>query len=171
MKKIKLYSDWWAYPNPWPWWYWVILEYKWIKKEFCQWYKFSTNNRMELLWVISWLEKIKEKVEVDIYTDSKYVVYWIKKWWAKYWKSRWWKRKWWPVKNIDLWDRLLTLTKKHKVKFFWVKWHNWHLENERCDELTKIARWWKLIDDIDKSEEVKELVNKENNKNKKDNKL
>jgi len=159
MKKIKLYSDWWASPNPWVWGFWVILEYNWVKKEFFQWFKRSTNNRMELLWVISWLEKLKEKSEVEVYTDSSYVVNWIEKWWAKWWKAKWWKKKWWPVLNIDLWDRLLNAIENHNVKLNWVKWHSWHVENERCDELVWKAREWELFDDIDKSEEVKNLAN------------
>ena len=158
MKKIKLYSDGWASPNPWIWGYWVILEFNWTKKEFYQWFKHTTNNRMELLWVISWLEQLKEPCEVEIYTDSKYVVDWIEKWWAKSWKAKWWKKKWWPVLNIDLWAKLLDLFEKHDAKFFWVKWHNWHLENERCDELVWKARKWKLLDDINKSLEVKNEV-------------
>jgi ribonuclease HI len=155
MKKIKIYSDWWASPNPWIWGFWVILEKDWIKKEYYQWYKKSTNNRMELLWVIFWLKQINEKSEIKIYTDSKYIVNWIEKWWAKWWKAKWWKKKSWPVLNIDLWADLLNLIEKNLVKFFWIKWHNWHLENERCDELVWKAKNWKLIDDFDKSEKVK----------------
>ena len=155
MKKIKLYSDWWASPNPWVWWFGIILEFNWIKKEFYKWYKLTTNNRMELMWVIFWLEKLTEKSEVEVYSDSKYVVYWIEKWWVKWWKKKWWKKKWWAVLNIDLWSRLIKIIEKHKVKFYWIKWHNWHIENERCDELVWIARKWKLICDIDKSEKLK----------------
>ena len=69
------------------------------------------------------------------------------------------KKKWWPVLNIDLWDRLLNAIENHSVKFFWVKWHNWHVENERCDELVWKARKWVLLDDFDKSLEVKNLAN------------
>lgn len=148
--KVQLYSDWWAVPNPWRWWYWIILSFKWVKKEFFQGFKNTTNNRMELLWIISWLEKLKNESEVEVFTDSQYSINWIEKWWAEKWEKNGWKRaKNQKVINPDLWKKLLILTKKHKVKFFWVKGHNGHKENERCDELATLALNWKnLIEDI-----------------------
>lgn len=148
--KVQLYSDWWAVPNPWRWWYWIILSFKWVKKEFFQGFKNTTNNRMELLWIISWLEKLKNESEVEVFTDSQYSINWIEKWWAEKWEKNGWKRaKNQKVINPDLWKKLLILTKKHTVKFFWVKGHNGHKENERCDELATLALNWKnLIEDI-----------------------
>ncbi len=140
LPEVELYSDWWAVPNPWRWGYWVILSYKWIKKEFSKGYKKSTNNRMELTWVIVWLSKLKQKSRVQVYTDSQYTINWIKKWWAEKWRSNnWYRTKNKKALNSDLWEKLLLLLDKHDVSFNWVKWHNGHKENERCDELATLA--------------------------------
>ncbi len=150
LPEVDIYSDWWAVPNPGKWWYWVILHYKWVKKEFSQWYKLTTNNRMELTWAITWLEKLKTKSKVNIYTDSQYTINWIEKWWAKKWKeNNWYRTKNEKAVNYDLWEKLLDLVSKHEVRFHWVKWHNGHPENERCDELATQAMSKKdLIEDI-----------------------
>ncbi len=138
--KVELYSDGWANPNPWRAGYWIILKYKWITKEFSAWYKMSTNNRMELSWVIIGLEKLKEKCDVQIFTDSQYTINGIKKWWAKKWKANnWFRTKTEKAINYDLWEKLLILTEKHNVVFNWVKGHSGHIENERCDELATLA--------------------------------
>jgi len=146
---VDIFSDWWARPNPWAGWYWVILSCKWVKKEFNKWYKLTTNNKMELTWVIIGLEKLKKKSLVNIYTDSQYTINWIEKWWAKVWKANnWMKSNKTKATNADLWEKLLVLVEKHDVTFHWVKWHNWHEENERCDELATIAlETFKLIED------------------------
>ncbi len=136
MKKIEIYSDGGARPNPGPWGYGVILRFWKIDKEFSGFESHTTNNRMELTWVIVWLSKLKEKCDVQIFTDSSYVVNWIEKWWAEKWKANNWMRtKSEKAINYDLWEKLLKEVKKHKVKFNWVRGHNWHEENERCDEL------------------------------------
>jgi ribonuclease HI len=96
----------------------------------------TTNNRMELRAVIEGLKALKYPCEVTVTTDSKYVCDGFAKNWAKGWKARGWKKadgK--PALNSDLWEELLTLTETHKVKFVWVKGHNNHPENERCDKL------------------------------------
>lgn len=149
LPKVDIYSDWWARPNPGAGWYWVILCYKWVKKEFSKWFTISTNNRMELMGVITWLKKLKTKSKVNIYTDSQYTINWIEKWWAKKWKeNNWLKSNKTKATNSDLWEKLLILVAEHDVKFNWVKWHNWHAENERCDELATIAlETFKLVDD------------------------
>jgi len=136
MKKVQIYSDWWARPNPGPGAYGVILKF-WDKQKELSWFEeHTTNNRMELTWAIKWLESLKEPCEVDLYTDSSYVVNWIEKWWAKKWKeNNWLKADKKKAENSDLWEKLLAQNQKHKVKFHWVKGHNWHKENERCDEL------------------------------------
>jgi len=138
--EINLYSDWWANPNPWRAGYWIVMEFKWKKKEFYQWFVKSTNNRMELSWVINWLKKLKQKSKVNIFTDSQYTINWIEKWWAEKWKANNWIRTWnEKAINYDLWEQLLTEVSKHNIKFNWVKWHNGHPENERCDELATLA--------------------------------
>jgi ribonuclease HI len=138
--KIKLYSDGGADPNPGKAGYGIILSYKGRKKEFNQGYFMSTNNRMELMGVITGLEKLKTQSIVDIYTDSKYVINGIEKGWAKRWKSNdWYRTKKEKAINADLWERLLNAIDLHEVAFHWVKGHNGHLENERCDELATLA--------------------------------
>ncbi len=133
---IKLYSDGGAEPNPGKGGFGVILSYKGIKKEFFRGYKLTTNNRMELMGVIFGLERLKKKSNVDVYTDSNYVVEGINKGWAKKWKeNNWIRSKNQKAINSDLWDRLLNAISKHNVKFHWVKGHAGHPENERCDTL------------------------------------
>jgi len=136
MKKVQIYSDWWARPNPGPGAYGVILKFWDIQKELSWFEEHTTNNRMELTWAIKWLEELKESCKVDLYTDSSYVVNGIEKWWAKKWKeNNWLKSDKKKAENSDLWEKLLNQIQKHKVNFHWVKGHNWHKENERCDEL------------------------------------
>ena len=136
VKKVEIYSDWWARPNPWAGGYWVIVRF-WKKEKELSWFEeHSTNNRMELTWAIKWLEALKEPCEVELFTDSSYVVNWIEKGWAKKWKeNNWMRTKSQKATNYDLWEQLLDLTEKHKVHFNWVKWHVGHIENERCDTL------------------------------------
>lgn len=149
MPQVELYSDWWANPNPWKWWYGIILSCNWITKEFYQGYAFTTNNRMELLWVINWLSKLKKKSKVMIFTDSQYTINGIEKWWAKKWKSNnWYRTKTQKAVNFDLWEQLLILTQEHEVSFTWVKGHNGHIQNERCDELaTKSMSMDNILED------------------------
>ena len=99
----------------------------------------TTNNRMELMGVIKGLEMLKESCEVDLYSDSRYVVDAVEKGWDEQWKMRGWRRKKAPALNPDLWEVVLNLTKKHKIKFHWVKGHSGHPENERCDTLARNA--------------------------------
>ncbi len=137
---VELYSDWWANPNPGPGWYGIILSCGWVKKEFLQGFTCTTNNRMELLWVITWLSKLTKKAKVQVFTDSQYTINGIQKWWAKKWKANNWMRtKSDKAVNYDLWEKLLVEVEKHDVWFTWVKWHNGHIENERCDELATQA--------------------------------
>jgi len=123
LKQVDIYSDGWARPNPGPGGYWIIMSYKWIKKEFSSWFKMTTNNRMELTGVITGLSKLKEKSRVNIFTDSQYTINWIEKWWAKKWEdNNWMRTKKEKATNHDLWKKLLKLVWKHEVKFHWVKW-------------------------------------------------
>ena len=110
------------------------------EKEFSQGYKMTTNNQMELLAVIVGLEALKKPCDVTVYSDSKYVVdafnnKWIDGWIAKGWKTAGKS----PVKNVDLWKRLLEAKKQHDVDFIWVKGHAGHEYNERCDTLAVAA--------------------------------
>ncbi len=99
----------------------------------------TTNNRMEMMAAISALEALKRPCVIDIYTDSSYVRDGITKW-IFGWQKRGWKtadKK--PVKNVELWQRLLQALEPHKVEWHWVKGHAGHPENERCDELARQA--------------------------------
>jgi ribonuclease HI len=142
LPQVELFSDWWANPNPGPGGYGIILSCQWTKKEFLQGFTCTTNNRMELLWVITWLSKLTKKSKVQVYTDSQYTINGIQKWWAQKWqKNNWLRTKTQKAINYDLWGELLKLVEQHEVKFTWVKWHNGHIENERCDELATQAMW------------------------------
>ncbi|MBE6870879.1 MAG: ribonuclease HI [Ruminococcaceae bacterium] len=140
MKKVNLYTDGACSGNPGPGGWGVILEYGTAQKELSGGEANTTNNRMELTAAITGLEALKEPCEVTLYTDSKYVADGIDKGWALSWKRRGWKKadnK--PALNPDLWERLLTLLEKHSVKIVWVKGHDGHEYNERCDKLAVAA--------------------------------
>jgi ribonuclease HI len=139
--EIILYSDGGAEPNPGKGGFSIIMVYKGIKKEFSQGYVLTTNNRMELMGVIYGLERLKTKSIVKVFTDSQYVINGIEKGWAQKWKSKnWFRNKNDKAINFDLWDRLLQLiSTQEKVTFNWVKGHDGHPENERCDELAMSA--------------------------------
>ena len=105
-------------------------------KEFSGFEKETTNNRMELLAVINGLEALNRKCKVRIYSDSSYVVNGITKGWAEGWKANNWRKadkK--PALNPDLWDKLLFLLSQHEYEFVWIKGHDGHPENERCDKM------------------------------------
>lgn len=104
-------------------------------KEFSQAFRHTTNNRMELLGVIVSLEKLKKKASVLITSDSKYVIDSVVKGWVFNWERTNFKDK----KNPDLWKRFLEVYRKHDVEFKWVKGHNSHPQNERCDVLATTA--------------------------------
>tara|TARA_B100001057_G_scaffold110395_1_gene108439 strand:- start:5001 stop:5453 length:453 start_codon:yes stop_codon:yes gene_type:complete len=134
--KIEIYTDGAAKGNPGPGGYGVILRSGRFEKELSQGFYHTTNNRMELLAVIVGLETLKKRGNtVSIYSDSKYVVDSIN----KKWLDQWQKKSWSKVKNVDLWKRLLIALRDQKVIFFWIKGHNEHPENERCDKLAVMA--------------------------------
>ena len=136
MKKIELYTDGACSGNPGPGGYGVILKYQGHTKEISGGSPDTTNNRMELTAVITGLEALKEPCEVDLYSDSKYIIDAVTKGWAKSWRANnWIKSDKKPALNSDLWERLLNLLELHKVNFNWVKGHAGHPENERCDQL------------------------------------
>ena len=133
-KEIHLYTDGAARGNPGPGGYGIILEWpeKNYRKEFSEGFKHTTNNRMELLAVIEGLKKLNESpLKVKVYTDSKYVADAFVKNWVFGWEKKGFKDR----KNTDLWVTLLKEYRKHKVSFHWVKGHNNHPQNERCDRL------------------------------------
>lgn len=106
------------------------------KKELTQGYKVTTNNRMELLAAIVGLEALKKPSTVELTSDSKYLVDAFNQKWIDGWIKRGWKgSNKQPVKNQDLWKRLLKAKEPHSVKFIWVKGHNGHEFNERCDQM------------------------------------
>lgn len=140
MKKIEMYTDGACSGNPGPGGYGTILRYNGHEKEFSAGYKKTTNNRMELMAIIVGLEALKEPCQVDVYSDSKYIVDAVNQGWAQRWKRNGWKRnKKEYAKNTDLWERLLALLNKHRVNLLWVKGHAGHAENERCDQLAVAA--------------------------------
>lgn len=160
ISEVYIYSDGWANPNPGPGAFWVVMSYKWIEKEFSQAYEQTTNNRMELRWIIFWLSQLKKTSKVIICTDSRYVINGIEKWWAIKWKKNNWMKSWnTKAINSDLREMLLKLVEKHDVSFQWVKWHTWHTQNERCDELatismenhTRIDDEWYILEDKNKN--------------------
>ena len=132
MKKITLFSDGSALGNPGPGGYGTILRFGETQKEFSGGQKHTTNNRMELLGVIVGLQALKEPCEVEVVSDSSYVVKAINEW-----LDGWIKRDFKKVKNIDLWKSYIEASKPHKVHGTWVRGHNGHIENERCDTLAK----------------------------------
>ena len=154
--KVSIYTDGAARGNPdGPGGYGTVMEYVDTKgelhrKEISQGYKKTTNNRMELMAVIAGLEALNRPCEVMLYSDSKYVVDAFNQRWIDGWLKKGWKRgKHEPVKNVDLWKRLLAAKEKHQVKFNWVKGHDGHPQNERCDELaTSAADGNDLIEDV-----------------------
>ncbi|MDZ4844873.1 MAG: ribonuclease HI [Chitinophagales bacterium] len=134
--QVEIYTDGAAQGNPGPGGYGVILKYGDKAKELSAGYKHTTNNRMELMAVIAGLESLKkDELNVLIVSDSKYVIDSVEKGWLFGWVKKDFKGK----KNKDLWLRFLDVYEKHKVKFKWVKGHNNHPYNERCDELAVAA--------------------------------
>lgn len=136
--EVYIYTDGAAKGNPGPSGYGVVMEMAGTpyKKEFFEGFRLSTNNRMELLAVIVGLEKLKKpNTKVLVTSDSKYVVDAVLKGWVFNWEKIGFKNK----KNPDLWMRFLKVYRKHEVNFQWIKGHNNHPQNERCDQLAVMA--------------------------------
>lgn len=154
--KVTIYTDGAARGNPeGPGGYGCVLQYidstgTLHEREFSAGYKKTTNNRMELMAAIIGLEALTKPCEVELISDSKYVTdafnaHWVDGWLKNNWKNSAKK----PVKNVDLWKRLLAAKEKHQVTFVWVKGHAGHPENERCDKLaTTAADGANLLDDV-----------------------
>jgi len=135
MKKIQIYTDGACSGNPDPGGWGAILMYGDAKKEISGGDPETTNNRMELISVISALEALREPCDVELFTDSQYVSNAVNLGWLESWQRMGWKRKSGAVKNPDLWQRLLPLLERHRVTFTWVKGHADNEHNNRCDEL------------------------------------
>ena len=156
MMRVKLYSDGAARGNPeGPGGYGTVLQYidargTLHEREYSAGYRRTTNNRMELMGAIVGLEALTKPCEVELVSDSKYLTdafnaHWLDTWQKKNWKTAGNK----PVKNVDLWKRLLRAMEPHHVTFRWVRGHAGHAENERCDRLaTQAADGDVLLDDV-----------------------
>lgn len=136
MKTVDIYSDGACSGNPGPGGWGAILRYGKYERQMSGGEKQTTNNRMELLAIISALKALNEPCKVFIHSDSKYVIDAVVLGWAKKWKANGWMRnKKDRALNVDLWEQLLELLDKHEVEFEWVKGHSGHPENEKCDQL------------------------------------
>lgn len=141
MKRVELFTDGACSGNPGPGGFGAILRCDGKERELSGAEPLTTNNRMELLAVISGLEALKYPCEVVVQSDSRYVVDAVGKGWARSWKRKGWKKADnAPALNADLWERLLALLDVHQVSFVWVRGHAGHPENERCDTLAVAAR-------------------------------
>lgn len=132
MKKITLFSDGSALGNPGPGGYGAILRYGDKERIISGGEEHTTNNRMELLGVIEGLRALKEPCDVTIISDSSYVIKGINEW-----LEGWVKRNFAKVKNPDLWQEYLRVSQPHQIHGVWVRGHNGHPENERCDVIAK----------------------------------
>ena len=147
---VEIFSDGACSGNPGPGGYGAILRWNGKEKELSGGEKHTTNNRMELLGVITGLEALNRPCTVEVHTDSQYVVNAFNQHWIEGWLKRGWKNaKKEPVKNIDLWKRLIAAKEPHSVSFHWVKGHAGHPLNERCDDLATTAAdgMGKIIDE------------------------
>ncbi len=136
MREVDIYTDGACRGNPGRGGWGAILVYQGREKELSGGEKLTTNNRMELMAAISALEALKEPCQVTLYSDSKYMIDSITKGWVYSWKAKGWKKAdKSPALNPDLWERLLGLLEIHKVELVWVRGHNGHAYNERCDTL------------------------------------
>jgi ribonuclease HI len=137
--KVEIYCDGACSGNPGPGGFGAILRYGGHEKELSGGERETTNNRMELTGALTALESLRRPCQVVVTTDSQYLVKgmteWIPGWVKKGWKNS--KKE--PVLNRDLWERLLAQAETHQIEWVWVRGHNGHAENERCDELARLA--------------------------------
>jgi ribonuclease HI len=140
MKKVIIHTDGACKGNPGPGAYGAVLVCGKHRKEISAGYRLTTNNRMELRAAIKALEMLSEPCEVELHSDSKYLVQAVSEKWLDGWQRRGWvtsnKQ---PVKNRDLWQELIAAMAPHKIHWRWVKGHAGHKENERCDQLANEA--------------------------------
>jgi len=140
MKQVIIYTDGACAGNPGPGGYGAVLIYGEHRRELSGGYANTTNNRMEMLAAIKALEALRGPCDVTLYSDSRYLVDAIEKRWAYKWRANGWMRnKKEKALNADLWHCLLALLDIHTVRFVWVKGHADNKENERCDQLARVA--------------------------------
>jgi ribonuclease HI len=140
MKKVIIYTDGSSRGNPGPGGYGAIMLSGEHQKERSGGYKKTTNNRMELMAVIVAMEALKMPCQVEVFSDSKYVINALEKGWINGWRQRGWaKAGKKPLKNVDLWKRVYDAIQPHEVKWIWVKGHAGNRYNERCDFLATFA--------------------------------
>lgn len=138
-KSVAIYTDGSCLGNPGPGGYGVVLIYQQHRKELSAGYQQTTNNRMELMAAIAGLECLTQPCTIDLTTDSQYVRLGITQWLQNWKRNNWKTSQKEPVKNKDLWQRLDAACQRHQVSWHWVKGHAGHPENERCDELARVA--------------------------------
>lgn len=159
-KAVIIYSDGACSGNPGKGGFGAIVKFSDREKIYEGGYKLTTNNRMELLGIIEPLERIGGSADIIVYTDSQYVANAINKDWLNNWSENGWKtasKK--PVKNQDLWRRLLNLSRRNRILVEWVKGHNEHPENEECDKIAVAARMKEsLYTDFEYEKKQKEKV-------------
>jgi len=162
MKSVAIYADGGADPNPGVGGFGLVLIYGEHRKEVAKGFRYTTNNRMELLGVITGLEMLKERCQVAVFSDSKYIVDSVNNGALQRWSENDWKLSLTKsAKNKDLWKRLLSFLDKHEVTFHWVKGHSGQEENEKCDRLAMMARQSKELfedegyvsDELEKSDD------------------
>ncbi|MDL2252927.1 ribonuclease HI [Ruminococcaceae bacterium OttesenSCG-928-I18] len=140
MKQVYIFTDGACKGNPGPGGWGAILRYRQTEREISGGEAETTNNRMELTALIRALEALKEPCRVHVTSDSRYVLDGLQKGWAKSWRARGWKKSdKSPALNPDLWQRLLELTEGHEMSYEWIRGHDGHPENERCDALAVAA--------------------------------
>ena len=136
---VEIFSDGACSGNPGPGGYGTILRYREHVRELSGYDPETTNNRMEMLGAIIGLESLKRPCQVRLTTDSQYLVKGMTEWIAGWQRKNWKNSKKAEVANRDLWERLLEQSAKHQIEWIWVKGHDGHVENERCDELARAA--------------------------------
>ncbi|CUX96977.1 ribonuclease HI [Candidatus Hoaglandella endobia] len=146
--KVEIFTDGSCLGNPGPGGYGAILRYNQQEKIFSAGYHLTTNNRMELMAAIVALEVLKDPCEIVLSTDSQYIRQGITQWIYNWKKSSWKTAEKKPVKNIDLWQQLDASIALHTLRWNWVKSHDGHTENERCDELARLAAGLPDLEDI-----------------------
>ncbi len=139
MKKVSIFTDGACKGNPGPGGWGAIMRYGEHEKELSGGEVETTNNRMEMMAALEALRLLKEPCEVQIYTDSKYLLEGMTKWIHGWQKNGWKNASKQPVRNADIWHNLIEAVRMHKIQWFWVKGHNGHPENERADALASAA--------------------------------
>lgn len=140
MKEIDIYTDGSSRGNPGPGGYGTVVRYGAHTRELAQGFVKTTNNRMEILSAVAGLEILKEPCRVTVHSDSRYLVDAQSKGWVESWKKRGWRKAdKSAVKNVDLWMRLERAAAPHRIEWRWVKGHDGHEMNERCDRLATMA--------------------------------